>query len=262
MESVLLVEAGADGIVRLTMNRPQAHNALNPELTQALEAAVAKLAADNAVRAVVLTGAGEAFCAGGDVKAMREMVEGTREERMARSTRFTRLMAAIRALPVPVIARVNGAAHGGGAGLVAVTDIAIASARAGFGFTEPRLGIAPATISPYVIGRIGPAAARRVFLSPRRFDAAEGLRIGLYDRVVPEAALDEALQTELAAILAASRSALAACKALTIDVPGMGVEAAMVHTAERLADLWETDDAREGITAFAEKRAARWTRKD
>lgn len=258
MDPVLIVEAAADGIVRLTMNRPQAHNALSPELSQALEVAIDELAADATVRAVVLTGAGEAFCAGGDIKAMREMVEGSREERMARSTRFARLMAAIRALPVPVLARVNGSAHGGGAGLVSVADIAIASDRAGFGFTEPRIGIAPATISPYVLERIGAARARRLFLTAQRFDAAEGLRVGLYDRVVPAAELDAAVQAELGAIRACSRSALAACKALIAEVPRLEGPAAQAHTAKMLADLWESDDAREGIAAFTAKRKPRW----
>ena len=258
MEPVLIVEALAGGIARLTMNRPQAHNALSPELSQALEAAVEKLAADTGLRALVLTGAGEAFCAGGDIKAMREMVEGSRAERMARSTRFARLMAALRALPVPVIARVNGPAHGGGAGLVAVADIAIASDRAGFGFTEPRIGIAPATISPYVLERIGASAARRLFLTAQRFDAAEGHRVGLYDRVVPAEELDAAVEAELDAIRACSRSALAACKALIAEVPRLGAAAAQEHTAKVLADLWESDDAREGIAAFAAKRKPRW----
>jgi len=262
MTAVLELERGARGVVRLTLNRPQAHNALSPELIEALEGAVGSLKDDAALRALVLTGAGASFCAGGDIKAMRAMVAGTRSERMARSTRFARLLAAIRALPAPVLARVNGPAYAGGAGLVSVADIAIASQEARFGFTEPRIGIAPANISPYVLARIGVTATRRLFLTGQRFEAAEGLRIGLYDRVVAADALDAAIDAELEAILQCSPAALAACKRLIAEVPHQDGEAAMAFTSTLLADLWETEDAREGIAAFNEKRKPRWAQKD
>ena len=257
---VLVMERGADGVITLTLNRPDAHNALSPDLTAALERAVDALRGDGVLRAVVLTGAGESFCAGGDIKSMREIVAGDRALRVQRSARFAGMLAAIRALPVPVLARVNGPAHGGGAGLVSVADIAIASDTATFGFTEPKIGIAPATISPYVLGRIGAAGARRLFLTAQRFPAAEGLRLGLYDCVVPRSELDAKVKHELDAILQCSPSALAACKRLIAEVPGLERGAAISHTAQVLADLWETDDAREGIAAFAEKRKPRWSR--
>lgn len=260
MSEVLLVERSAHGIVRLTLNRAGAHNALDPELSAALERAVEALQGDCALRAVVLTGAGESFCAGGDIKSMRDTVAGERAMRVQRSERFARMLAAIRALPVPVLARVNGPAHGGGAGLVSVADIAIASDTATFGFTEPKIGIAPATISPYVLERLGAAAARRLFLTAQRFPAQEGLRVGLYDCVVPRSALDAKVEHELDAILQCSPSALAACKRLIAEVPRLERAAATAHTAQVLADLWETDDAREGIAAFAEKRKPRWSR--
>lgn len=255
-----MVERHAEHIVTLTLNRPDAHNALSPELAGELEHCVEALHGDNELRAVVLTGAGESFCAGGDIKSMREAVAGDRSLRAQRSERFAGLLAAMRALPVPVLARVNGPAHGGGAGLVSVADIAIASETATFGFTEPRIGIAPATISPYVLERIGAAAARRLFLTAQRFPAEEGLRLGLFDRVVPRSALDAAVTQELDAILRCSPSALAACKRLIAEVPRLEQAAAIVHTARVLADLWETDDAREGIAAFYEKRRPRWSR--
>lgn len=259
-EQVLLTGRGAAGIVTLTLNRPAAHNALSPDLASALDRAVGELRADTSLRALVLTGAGESFCAGGDIKSMRETVAGDRALRVQRSERFAQLLAAIRALPVPVLARVNGPAHGGGAGLVSVADIAIASDTATFGFTEPKIGIAPATISPYVLERIGAAAARRLFLTAQRFPAAEGLRLGLYDAVVPRDQLDANVQNELDAIMQCSPSALAACKRLIAEVPRLEPSAAIAHTAQVLADLWETDDAREGIAAFGEKRKPRWTR--
>lgn len=262
MTAVLDLERSARGVVRLTLNRPQAHNALSPEMVEALEEAVGSLKDDAALRALVLTGAGTSFCAGGDIKAMRAMVAGTRSERMARSTRFARLLAEIRALPAPVLARVNGPAYAGGAGLVSVADIAIASQEARFGFTEPRIGIAPANISPYVLARIGVTATRRLFLTGQRFEAAEGLRIGLYDRVVAADALDAAIDAELEAILQCSPAALAACKRLIAEVPNKDGEAAMAFTSTLLADLWETEDAREGIAAFNEKRKPRWAQKD
>ncbi len=260
MSEVLLVSRDARGVAMLTLNRPAALNALSPELSAALERAVGTLAADRQLRAVVLTGAGEAFCVGGDVKFMRDAIEGDRRARIARSRGFAGLLAALRALPVPVLARVNGPAFGGGAGLVSVADIAIAADTAAFGFTEPRIGIAPATISPYVLERIGTAAARRLFLTARRCDAAEGLRLGLYHRVVAIGTLDFALEEEIQAILRCSPSALAACKRLVADVPAMPRAQAIAHTAEVLADLWESEDAREGIASFAEKRAPRWSR--
>jgi methylglutaconyl-CoA hydratase len=262
MSEVLAVERSARGVVRLTLNRPDAHNALSPELTEALEHAVDALGGDASLRALVITGAGASFCAGGDIKSMRAMVVGTRAERMARSTRFARLLAAIRALPVPVLARVNGPAYAGGAGLVSVADIAIAADSARFGFTEPRIGIAPANITPYVLARIGVTAARRLFLTAQRFEAAEGLRLGLYDRVVAVDALEAAVDAELEAILQCSPSALVACKRLIAEVPGKDGEAAMAYTATLLADLWETDDAREGIAAYNEKRKPRWAQND
>jgi methylglutaconyl-CoA hydratase len=262
MSEVLIVEREPHGVVRFTLNRPDAHNALSPELAEALERATEALARDASLRVLLLTGAGTSFCAGGDIKAMRAMVAGTRAERMARSARFARLLAAIRALPVPVVARVNGPAYAGGAGLVSVADIAIAADGARFGFTEPRIGIAPANISPYVLARVGASAARRLFLSGQRFEAAEGLRLGLYDRVVSPDALDAAVETELEAILQCSPSALAACKRLIEEVPGRDGESAMDYTATLLADLWETEDAREGIAAFNEKRKPRWARND
>jgi methylglutaconyl-CoA hydratase len=160
-----------------------------------------------------------------------------------------------------VLARVNGPAHGGGAGLVSVADIAIASDTATFGFTEPKIGIAPATISPYVLERIGASSARRLFLTAQRFPATEGLRLGLYDCVVPRGELDAEVRRELDAILQCSPSALAACKRLIAIVPRLDRAAATAHTAQVLADLWETDDAREGISAFAEKRKPRWVKK-
>ncbi len=258
---VLLVERSADGIVTLTLNRPDAHNALSPELSAALERAIDALRGDTILRAVVLTGAGESFCAGGDIKSMRETVAGERALRVRRSERFAGMLAAIRALPVPVLARVNGPAHGGGAGLASIADIAIASDTATFGFTEPKIGIAPATISPYVLERIGAASAGRLFLTAQRFPATEGLRLGLYDCVVRRGELDAQVKHELDAILQCSPSALAACKRLIAEVPRLERDAAIAHTARVLADLWETDDAREGIAAFAEKRKPRWLRK-
>ena len=260
MSEVLIVSRDARGVATLRLNRPAARNALDPHLTDRLHSSVQALAADRSLRAAVLTGAGGAFCAGGDIKSMRSALAGDRASRLARSRGFANLLAALRALPVPVIACVNGPAYGGGVGLVAVADIALAAETAEFGLSEPRVGIAPATISPYVLERVGPAAARRLFLTARRFDAAEGLRVGLYHRVVPGAALDAAVEDDVAAILKCSPTALAACKRLVAEVPRLTATEATEHTARALADLWETDDAREGIAAFAEKRTPRWAR--
>ena len=207
---------------------------------------------------MVLTGAGASFCAGGDLGWMREQVAATREVRMAEARRLARMLDALNTLPKPLIGRVNGAAYGGGVGLMAVCDAVVASAAAPFGLTETRLGLIPATISPYVLARVGEGRARSVFFSGRRFDAAEAAALGLVTRVAAAEALDAAVAAEVEPYFATAPAAVAAAKRLARSL-GPRIDAEVIEaTIERLADTWETEEAREGIAAFLEKRPAPW----
>ena len=204
----------ARGVASLTLDRPDKHNVLSGEMCDELGRAAAALGADEAVRVVVLTGAGASFCAGGDLTWMRAQFAADRAGRMAEARRLAAMLRALDALPKPLIGRVNGAAYGGGVGLVAVCDVALAVESAGFGLTEVRLGLIPATISPYVVARIGAARARDVFTSGRRFDAAEARAMGLVGRVVPEDGLDAAVEEAVEGYLAAAPAAVSAAKRL------------------------------------------------
>ena len=183
----LTLETDTHGVATLTLNLPDRHNALAPAMIADLHAAADALGAEDAVRVVVLTGAGKSFCAGGDLGWMRDQFQATRESRMAEARKLAQMLGALNELPKPLIGRINGQAYGGGMGLLAVCDVAIAVEGARFGFTEARLGLVPATIGPYVLARMGEGMARRVFMSARLFDADEARVLGLVARVVPPA---------------------------------------------------------------------------
>lgn len=270
----------------LRLHRPEAHNALDAELISALTEAFEEIhfaverSADSAVlpsrggqaggpardfgppRAVLLTGAGRSFCAGADLQYMREVAAFSEEENRADAARLAALFAAVRRCPVFVLARVQGAALGGGCGLVAASDLVVAAAGARFGFTEVRLGIVPATISPYVIERIGAACARALFPTGEIFDAAEARRIGLVDRIAPEEDLDGAVGRVLGALLSAAPGASREAKALADRIAAASSfpldPALAAETAGWIARLRASDEGREGIAAFLEKRPARW----
>src|SRR5438552_1485880 len=260
---MLAVErTGPSGIVaRVTLNRPDVHNAFNATLIAELRTAFAALARQGPteLRAVVLAGAGPSFCAGADVAWMRAAmaldVEGNEQDAMAMAGRF----ATIDTCPVPVIARVQGAALGGGMGLCAVSDLVIAEAGARFGFTETRLGILPAVISPFVIAKIGESHARALFPGGRRFDAIRGLRIGLVHEVVEGiGALDAAVDSAVDDILACGPTAARAAKAIIREVRGLPHESTRWHTARRIAAQRTSPEGQEGLRAFLEKRDAGW----
>ena len=210
----IALDVDARGVARLLLNRPEKHNVLSGEMCDELVAAAARIAADSEIRVVVLTGAGASFCAGGDLGWMREQVAASREGRMAEARRLARMLDALNTLPLPLIGRVHGAAYGGGVGLMAVCDAVVASAAAQFGLTETRLGLIPATISPYVLARLGEGRARTVFFSARVFDAAEAGRMGLVTRVVAADALDAAVEAEVAPYFATAPAAVAGAKRL------------------------------------------------
>jgi methylglutaconyl-CoA hydratase len=248
-----------DGVVRVTLNRPDLHNAFDDRLIAELTQALARLGEDEAVRALVLTGAGKSFSAGADLNWMRRMAGYSDEENLADARALARLMQTLNELPKPTVARVNGAALGGGTGLVACCDIAIASDKASFGTTEARLGIIPAVIGLYVIAAIGPREARRLMLTGERIPAMEAARIGLVHEVVPAEGLDAAVDAVLENLLKCGPKAIAAAKRLVCDLTGRPITAEIVDdTAQRIARLRATAEAREGIAAFLEKRRPAW----
>lgn len=246
------------GVATLTLARPEQHNALSATMIAELTAAAGHLAGDPAVRVVILTGEGASFCAGADLNWMKEQVAATRQQRIAEARKLAIMLKALRDLPKPLIARVNGQAYGGGVGLISVCDAAIAVSGARFGLTETRLGLIPATISPYVIARIGAAKAARYFSSARLFDAAEARTAGLLDAVVEAGELDVAVEAEISPYFATAPGAVAAAKALVRAVAAPIDEPLIEMTLTRLADTWETAEAAEGIAAFLEKRPAAW----
>ncbi|WP_234189001.1 crotonase/enoyl-CoA hydratase family protein [Shinella sp. NM-101] len=250
------------GVAALTLRRHAQHNALSGLMIRELTAVAGLLSEDRAVRVIVLTGEGESFCAGGDLNWMKEQIAATREERIAEARRLALMLKALRDLPKPLIARVNGQAYGGGVGLISVCDAAIAVEGARFGLTETRLGLIPATISPYVAARIGPAAFLRFATSARLFDTAVARDIGLVSRIVAPEALDEAVETEIKPYFAASPNVVAAAKALAHALTPPIDDKVIEMTLTRLADTWETPEAEEGISAFLEKRKPGWVLAD
>jgi methylglutaconyl-CoA hydratase len=263
MSEVLIVERSgpAGTVARVTLNRPDVHNAFNAELIGELRACFRRLSDEPAasLRAVVLAGAGPSFCAGADVSWMRASLGLTREDNEQDAMVLAEMLDAIDRCPAPVIARVHGASLGGGMGLCAVSDIVIAEAGARFGFTETRLGILPAVISPFVVSKIGESHARALFPGGRRFDAGRALRIGLVHEVVEGiGALDEAVQGAIDDLLAAGPTAARAAKAIIREVRGLPHESTRWHTARRIATQRTSAEGQEGLRAFLEKREPGW----
>ena len=249
------IEIDARGVATLTMARPEKRNALNAAMIAEMTAAAQALGADPAVRAVILTGEGDAFCAGGDLNWMKAQFHADRETRMHEARSLAMMLFAMNTLPKPLIGRVQGMAFGGGVGLMCCCDAAIAVDGAKFGLTETRLGVIPATISPYVIARMGECKARRVFMSSRIFGAQEAVALDIAARATAADELDAAVEAEVAPYLRVAPGAVAASKALARAL-GPRIDAAIIEeTIARLADTWETAEAHEGVTAFLEKRS-------
>lgn len=260
-ESPLNVRTVA-GVATLTLDRPKIHNAFDDLLIDELIDALRAVESDPAVRAVVLTGAGKSFSAGADLGWMKRMAEASEKENRKDARQLAKLMRVLNGLDKPTIARVNGPALGGGVGLVACCDIAIASEDARFGLTETRLGLVPAVISPYVIDAIGARHARRLFLTAQVFGAAEAARIGLVHAVVPAAGLDGAVDAELELLAAAGPVALREAKRLVqrIQHPdGKQRRAIDESNADLIAALRVSPEGQEGLKAFFERRPAAWT---
>lgn len=256
--SLVVVEVDVRGVATLRLERAEKHNAMSGEMCDEIAAAARALGADAGVRAVVLAGAGRTFCAGGDLGWMRAQFAADRAGRIAEARRLAGMLQALNTLPKPVIARVQGAAYGGGVGMMAVADCVVAAADARFGLTETRLGIIPATIAPYVIARMGEGRARSVFFSARVFGAGEAVALGLVNRVAAPEDLDAAVAAEVAPYLAVAPGAAAAAKRLARSL-GPRIDAEVIEaTIAALADAWEAAEAEAGLTAFLEKRPAPW----
>ena len=256
MTEILLLETDGRGVARLILNRPERRNALDGELIGALLARIEAIENDPEVRVLVLTGAGGAFCSGADIDWMRARLFDTPEANRAHAGALADLMRRLNGLSKPTIARIAGPAYGGGVGLIACCDIAIASETSVFALSEARLGLAPAVIAPYIIAAVGQRQAWRLFLTAARIDAQEALRLGLVHRVVPAKHLDEAVEAEVGCLLAGGPEALAHCKRISLENLPRDPERA--GSAELLTRLWASPEAQEGLSAFVEKRTPRW----
>jgi methylglutaconyl-CoA hydratase len=250
-----------DGPVEyLTLNRPDVRNAFNEHVIEELTRWADTAAADKGVRCVVLAGAGKLFCAGADVTWMSKMVSYTREENIRDAQAMARMFSALDSLPVPLIGRIHGAALGGGVGLAAVCDIVVAEEGATFGFTEVKLGILPAVISPYALAKIGRSAARELFLTGMRFGAQRAKEIGLVHAVVPSDQLDVTVQEYVNEVLSAGPEGIAAAKQLIPTVWSRPAADAMDITADAIATRRVSPEGQEGLKAFLAKRKPDWNR--
>lgn len=255
-----LVEVERRGpVAHVRLSRPDKRNAFDEHVAAALGRTFGDLEREPGVRAVVLGGEGKVFCAGGDLAWMRRVADHGPEENLADAAAFQQAFEAIDRHPRPVVARVQGAALGGGAGLVAVCDVVVASRDLRIGFPEVRLGLVPGVVSPYVLRRIGVGAARRLFLTGRVLDAEGARAVGLVDEVVDEAELDAAVDAVLADLLAAAPGALARAKRLVHDLAASSDAEAASDVARRaIAEARASDDGKEGTRAFLERRRPRW----
>lgn len=254
----LLVEPSPRGIARLTLDRPEAKNALSQPMIDELRAAARDLAADATVRGVVLTGSGDVFCAGGDLKGMQRQAAGTREQRLADATSLAELLLELDTFPKPLFGRINGSAFGGGLGLISVCDLAIGTTASKFALTEVRLGLIPATISPFVVARVGVANARRLMLNATEMTGIEAVRYGLLTAAVPPEELDAAIEAETTRLLQCAPQAVMAAKRLIRAVSTQGPQENIEYTAAALADCWESEELAAGVQAFLTKQKPPW----
>ena len=247
------------GVARVTLNRPKLRNAFDDALIGKLSQAFAELADDRSVRVIVLAGNGPAFCAGADLNWMKRMAGYGYDENLADAKALADMLAALDRLPKPTIARVHGPVFAGGTGLVAACDIAVGTPEAKFCLSEAKLGLSPATISPYVMRAMGERLARRYFLTAEVFDAQEAYRIGMLSLLVPASELDAAIAELVKHLLAGGPESHAKIKALIRDVAGRRPDEALAaETAKRIAEIRGSPEGREGIAAFLEKRKASW----
>ena len=256
MPSVLIEHDGP--VLRLTLNRPEVRNAFDEEMIQTLSAAALQAGEDRTIRAIVLAGNGKAFCAGADIGWMAKAIAYSRQENLSDAEDLARLLERLDTLPVPVIGRIQGSALGGGVGLAAICDIAIAAEDAVFALSEVKLGILPAVVAPYVLRKIGISAAREFFLTGARFDAARAREIGLVHEVVTASDLDVAVSRRVDEVLTAGPDGIAKAKALIREIAGVHPEDVIGITTNAIASQRVSEEGQEGLRAFLEKRKPSW----
>ncbi len=245
-------------IARLYLNRPAIHNAFNPEVIRELHETFEELGQNPDVRIIVLSGHGKSFCAGADLNWMKAMVAYTFEENQADARKMALMFKTINECPKPVIGRINGAAIGGGMGLISVCDTVVAVESAQFGFSEVRLGLVPAVISSFVFPKIGPSQARALFLSGERFNTVKARDIGLIHHVVSVEELDPKIEQQIEQFLMAGPEAIATAKKMIHDLTPLNMETTMALNAIGIAERRASAEGQEGMTAFLEKRPANW----
>ncbi len=259
--SYLVYERDDRGIATVTLNRPDKHNAFNEEVIAELIQALDEIKTDSAIKVMQLGARGEHFSAGADIKWMRRMANNSRDENIRDANALAELLYKLNSLPIPTIARVQGAALGGGCGLLACCDMALACEQASFAFSEAKVGLLPATISPYVIGAIGERNARRYFQTAERFTAHRALEMGLVSAVMNKAALDREIEKLITLILMNSPQAVRAAKQMVFDVVGKPVTTELMQmTSEAIADMRASEEGREGLSAFLERRKPYWVK--
>lgn len=261
-DSRLVLESITESVVTITLNRPEQHNAFNPAMVEALTEAFCRLDARRDLRIVILTGSGRSFCAGADLASMKEAAAQTYEDNLKDAEGIFDLMAAVNECPLPVIGRINGSAIGGGMGLVSCCDITVAVERAKFGFSETRLGLVPAVISPFVIAKIGRSNARELFLTGERLDAWRAKEIGLVQHVMDEANFDEKIDERVQELLKSAPDAVRAAKRLIATVAERSRNDLRSYTTQIIAKRRSSDEGREGTNAFLEKREPWWRERE
>jgi methylglutaconyl-CoA hydratase len=245
-------------VARVTLNRPDLRNAFNEQMLEDLLEAFGAIREDPGIRVVVLTGAGESFCAGADLNWMKRVVDYTYEENYQDSLRLAKMLSDIYTCPKPVIGRINGPAIGGGTGVVAVCDLAIASEDCFFAFSETKLGLTPATISPYLLRRMGEKNLREYFLTGERFSAARAAEMGLVNAVVPARELDAAVDARIEMVLTGGPHALAAAKELIRGITERSLDENGPYTAAEIARLRMSEEGQKGMNAFLNRKKPRW----
>lgn len=245
---------------RVTLNRPEVHNAFNDIMIEELSIVFDDIAKNADIRVVVLSGEGKSFCAGADLKWMRRVKDYSYEDNLKESLDLAEMLYKIYTSPKPTIARVNGAAIGGGTGLVAVCDIAIAASKAKFSFSEVKLGLIPACISPYVIKKCGEGRCREFFLTGERLTADKAWDAGLVNQVIPLDEIDEIVDKLINQLISSGPEAIKKCKELLRQVPEISLAQAKKYTAEVIAQLRISEEGQEGMAAFLEKRRPKWAK--
>lgn len=263
MKDKVLVSIAHSGVATVTLNNPDKHNAFDDDVIRLLTQSFVTLASNEQVKIVILASTGKSFCAGADLGWMKRMAEYSYEENLADSNALAALFKTLNFMPQPTIAKVQGAAFGGAVGLAACCDIVIASNKASFCLSEVKLGLIPATISPYVVNAIGLRASRRYFITAERFFAEKAQQLGLVSEVVEAELLDNAVETMVSTIMNNGPTAVQAAKKIAFDVAYQDINETLIQdTSERIARIRVSEEGQEGLTSFFEKRPANWSFKN